>query len=57
MNAEWEFLAMLKDEGRRSAGWFLAEHADDLGKRSTDDIDALLNKVAARRQRGSPEER
>jgi NTE family protein len=42
MNAEWEFLAMLKDEGRWSAGWFLAEHAEDLGKRSTDDIDALL---------------
>jgi NTE family protein len=42
MNAEWEFLAMLKEEGRRSAGLFLAEHGEDLGKRSTDDIDALL---------------
>ena len=42
MNAEWEFLAMLKEEGRRSAGLFLAEHGADLGKRSTDDIDALL---------------
>jgi NTE family protein len=33
---------MLRDEGRRAAGAFLDEHADDLGRRSTTDIDALL---------------
>lgn len=40
-NTEWEFLLMLKAEGRRSAGEFLAAHADDIGTRSTTDIDAL----------------
>ena len=41
-NAELEFLMMLKDEGRRSAEDFLAAHADDIGTRSTADIDALM---------------
>ena len=35
LNAEWEFLSMLRDEGRRAAEAFLATHGDDLGKRST----------------------
>jgi NTE family protein len=42
LNGEWDFLAMLRDEGRRSATEFLKVHADDLGRRSTADIDALL---------------
>jgi NTE family protein len=42
LNAEWEFVVMLKEEGRRSADRFLAAHADDLGKRSTADLDVLL---------------
>ena len=33
---------MLKEEGRRSADAFLAAHGDDLGKRSTADLDVLL---------------
>jgi NTE family protein len=42
LNAEWEFVAMLKEEGRRSADRFLTAHADDLGKQSTTDLDVLL---------------
>ena len=42
LNAEWEFVAMLKEEGRRSADQFLAAHAGDLGRQSTADIDVLL---------------
>ena len=42
MNAERPFLEMLRDEGRRAAGAFLDAHADDLGQRSTADLDVLL---------------
>jgi NTE family protein len=42
-NAEFEFLTMLKAEGRRSAEEFLDSHADDIGRRSTADIDVLLD--------------
>ncbi len=42
LNAEWEFVSLLKQEGRKSADVFLAAHADDLGQRSTADLDALL---------------
>jgi NTE family protein len=42
LNAEWEFISLLKDEGRRSADEFLAAHGDDLGRRATADFDALL---------------
>ena len=42
LNAEWSFLTLLKEEGRRSADAFLAEHGEDIGKRSTADIDVLL---------------
>jgi NTE family protein len=42
LNAEWEFLAMLKAEGRRSTEEFLAAHSGDIGTKSTADIDALL---------------
>jgi NTE family protein len=41
-NAEREFVAMLHEEGRRAASEFLKAHADDLGRRSTADIDALV---------------
>lgn len=43
LNAEWEFLTMLRTEGRRAASEFLDMHADDLGHRSTTDIDVLLS--------------
>jgi NTE family protein len=42
LNAEWDFVAMLKKEGRRAAGEFLDAKGDDLGKRSTADLDVLL---------------
>jgi len=42
---EWPFLCGLRDEGRRTAGLFLDAHADSLGKRSTLDLDALLEPV------------
>jgi NTE family protein len=42
LNAEWDFLATLRNEGRRTAGEFLKASGDDLGKRSTADLDALL---------------
>jgi GAF domain-containing protein len=45
LNAEWEFFSLLHDEGRRSAQVFLETHASDLGRRSTLDIDVLLQSV------------
>jgi len=42
MNAEREFLWMLRAEGRRAASLFLEEHANHLGHRSTADFDMLL---------------
>ena len=42
LNAEWAFLRMLRDEGRRAAEAFLVTHGDDLGKRSSVDLDRLL---------------
>jgi NTE family protein len=42
LNAEWAFLAFLRDEGRRSAGAFLAAHRQDLGRGSSLDLDAML---------------
>ena len=42
LNAEWEFLTMLRDEGRNAAEAFLAAHGDDLGKRSSSDTSVLL---------------
>ena len=43
--AEWGFFSMLRHEGRKAAQAFLYAHADDLGKRSTLDIDVLLEGV------------
>ena len=45
LNAEWEFLSMLREEGRASAQAFLDAHGDDLGKRSTLDIDQLIDGI------------
>src|SRR5499426_4113032 len=45
LNAEWEFLCMLRDEGRRAGDAFLSAHYDDLGRRSTFDLDELLRGV------------
>src|ERR1700738_1558403 len=42
LNAEWEFVSLLKEEGRKSAATFLTAHGEDIGKHSTTDIDALL---------------
>jgi NTE family protein len=42
LNAEWEFVTMLREEGRHTASEFLKAHADDLGRRPTADIDVLL---------------
>ena len=45
LNAEWDFLEMLRDEGRRTAVGFLEARAGDLGKRSSLNIDLLLQGV------------
>jgi NTE family protein len=45
LNAEWEFLCMLRDEGRRASATFLSAHGDDLGRRSTFNLDELLEGV------------
>jgi NTE family protein len=45
LNAEWEFLCLLRDEGRRCAEAFLDAHEHDLGHRSSYDLDVLLEQV------------
>ncbi|MGO4391508.1 patatin-like phospholipase family protein [Variovorax sp. M-6] len=45
MISEWPFLCKLRDEGRRSAQAFIDAHKGDIGKRSTLDLDALLEGV------------
>jgi NTE family protein len=42
LNAEWEFVSMLRAEGRLAAQTFLDEHGADIGQRSTADLDVLL---------------
>jgi NTE family protein len=42
LNAEWAFLTMLRDRGRIAAGDFLAAHRNDLGQRSSLELDSLL---------------
>jgi len=42
LNPEWAFFAFLREEGRRKADEFLAVHADDIGRRSTIDLEKLL---------------
>ena len=43
--AEWRFFCMLRDEGRKAAESFLAQYGDDLGVRSTLDLDVLLDGI------------
>lgn len=45
LNAEWDFLRMLHEEGRRCADVFLRTEGAHLGRRSTLDLDALLENV------------
>ena len=45
LNAEWEFLTMLRAEGRQSAETLYRAHRDDLGQRSTLDLDELTQGV------------
>ena len=45
LNAEWDFLTMLRDEGRQAAERFLAKHGEDIGKRNSIDFDRLLQGV------------
>jgi NTE family protein len=45
LNAEWRFLCMLRDEGRRAGDAFLLAHGADLGRRSSYDIDELMNGI------------
>jgi NTE family protein len=44
-NAEWDFLSMLRDEGRRCAETFLKTQGENGGKRSTLNLDALLEDI------------
>jgi NTE family protein len=45
LNAEWDFLCMLRDEGRRSAEVFLEKDEKSLGQYSSFDLDTLLEGV------------
>jgi NTE family protein len=44
-NAEWDFLCMLRDEGRRAAEAFLSAGSKNIGRRSSIDLDVLLKQV------------
>lgn len=44
-NAEWDFLCMLRDEGRRAAEAFLTANGQNIGTRSSLDLDILLQQV------------
>jgi NTE family protein len=45
LNAEWPFLHMLHQEGRRAADEFLRTHRNDLGRRSSVNLETLLEQV------------
>jgi NTE family protein len=45
LNVEWAFLTYLRDEGRKAAQSFLNAHALDLGRRSTMDLNLLLEGI------------
>ncbi len=45
LNAEWDFLTMLYEEGRKSAESFYHSHKDHIGQRSTLDLDELAEGV------------
>ena len=42
LNAEWDFVTILHADGRRAASAFLDAHGEDVGRRSTADVDILL---------------
>ena len=42
LNAEWDFLVHLRNEGRRAAERFIQAHGHDIGRRSTLDIESVL---------------
>lgn len=44
-NAEWDFLCMLRDDGRRAAEAFLTAHGKNVGVRSSIDLGVLLQQV------------
>lgn len=48
LNAEWEFLAHLRDIGRSAAERWIARHFDDVGARSTVDLREMFRGVGAR---------
>lgn len=45
LNAEWEFLCMLRDEGRSCAEAFLQQDRKNIGVRSSYDLDALMEGI------------
>jgi len=45
LNAEWDFLTMLKEEGRKAAQVFLDDHGHDIGKASTVRFEDLLQEL------------
>ena len=45
LNAEWDFLCMLRDQGRSAADTFVATSGRDVGRRSTLDLDPLLHGI------------
>lgn len=45
LNAEWDFLSMLKEEGRKAGQEFIDRFGDRLGLESTVDLDVLLEGV------------
>lgn len=47
LNAEWEYLRLLFDRGRRWADTWLASNFDAIGARSTFDLDELFEAEAA----------
>ncbi|MDM9624049.1 patatin-like phospholipase family protein [Rhizobium sp. S96] len=47
LNAEWQFLCMLREEGHASMEQFMSEHGDDLGTRASFIIEDLLDTILA----------
>mgnify|MGYP002620113226 FL=1 len=45
LNAEWDFISWLRDEGRKAADEFLERDGKHIGKRSSVDLDVLLEGV------------
>jgi NTE family protein len=45
LNAEWAFFEYLRDEGRKAAQIFLEANAQDIGRRSTLNLDVLLEGI------------